>query len=109
MKTLLAITVALALVARPSAAQSSKVPDADVKKLADAFSMMFSASDAKKRDSARKDFSREFERIDQSLKPSSILAFPEVWSEVFYSKRTPPKAPSGMGRVEEKEIKSFHS
>jgi hypothetical protein len=112
MKSILAIAGVLVLL-RSGPAQGTKVPDSDVKKLGEAFATMVSPADGKdeikKRDLARKEFFQEFERIDKSLKPASLLALREVWAEVFYAKRDLVKAPSGLGRVEEKVIKSIHA
>ena len=107
MKSLLGV-VCIFLVSLSGAAQGSaqpKVSDADMKELADAFGAMMDAN-AKKPEQAQADFVKEFERIDKLIKPVSILAMPEVWTEVFYAKRAASieKAPSGLGRVEEKTI-----
>jgi hypothetical protein len=85
-----------------------KVSDADIKKLADPFAVMFPQNkdkvDAKKQDAAKAEFMREYERIDKAVKPGALLAMPAVWNEVFFMHRAVPKAPSGLGRVEEKSV-----
>src|SRR6187401_1574798 len=103
MKAILGVACVF-LVSLTGAGQGSaqpKVSDADVKKLADAFGAMMDLN-AKKPEQAQADFVREFERIDKLVKPLSLLSLNEVWTEVFYAQRTPVKAPSGLGRVEEK-------
>jgi hypothetical protein len=105
------VSILVSVVAR---AQTAKVSDADVKKLADAYVAMVdpkARDDVKKKDAARKQFLAEFERIDKLVKPASLLAMPDVWAEVFYAKRVQnlPKAPSGLGRVEEKKIATSFS
>jgi hypothetical protein len=82
----------------------AKVPDADVKKLAEKLAAVKAAGDGPKADQAKKDFGKEFERVDKAVKPAFLISMPEVWNEVASLLRETPKAPSGLGRVEEKTL-----
>jgi hypothetical protein len=98
---------------RPQDAKSGpKIPEADIKKLADALqAVIVTKDDFKNHDAARKQLAAEVERIDKTIKPASILSMPEVWNDVYYAKREKSiqKAPSGLGRVEEKKLSTMIS
>lgn len=106
MKQFFTAAVAL-LVVVPSFAQAPKAPDADIKKLADTLGAYLDPKiedDFKKKDAAKKAFAAEFERIEKTLKPATLLAMPDTWTDAYDRKRVYGPVPSGLGRVSERKI-----
>jgi fermentation-respiration switch protein FrsA (DUF1100 family) len=85
-----------------------KLSDADMKKLAEKLAAVKNA-DSGKSEGARKEFAKEFDRVDKVVKPALLISMWETWNEIFYMIRTLPKAPSGLGRVEEKSVSATHA
>jgi hypothetical protein len=103
------LALVLGLPASRLAAQDAKgkVTEADIKKLAELLTGMLmdpadAKYDARKAKALIDEFNKEFDRIDKLVKPAFLISLPEVWNEVFIARRPLVKAPSGLGRIDEK-------